>query len=163
MLNNNLWGLLVFIIITINLSLFCSFISILSCLVVAVVCCFHASFGQSGDSTTITLIFILTLDWQAWTVIPESQQAHQLMVFKVQMFSTWQGFQHFRGGPNTSLKLGPGTNYYRSPTTRRQVTCNTETRGPSWLPAAQTLLALGIVEYACQFREANSHRPLECH
>jgi len=65
--------------------------------------CFHLAIGASA---LVTLIFILTLEWLVWTVVPKDSKVDQPAVPKVQSVST-----RGKGGPNTSVEFGP-SNYY---------------------------------------------------
>jgi len=95
---------LVFIIVSINL-LFRSFILILGCLVVVVVCCFLSLFGH--------VLFIYHCDTHFYShrrlagsdSCPERWQANQPTVPKVQISA-------HEGSKNTSILFGPGVQYY---------------------------------------------------
>lgn len=153
---------MVFIIFTINLSLFHSFISILGCLVVAVVCCFQAS---------------LILFWAHPFYILSFHQRHAYVYSHRRLTGSDShsrkmanqcsahegGYKHFRGGPNISVKFGPGPNYYRGPNTWRQVTCNTETRGPNQFTSSTgTSGTRHQWNMHIKFWEATSQHPPEC-
>ena len=100
------------IAISITLSLFGSFVQCfcLAMLFGSFVRCFHLAICAS---MLVTLIFILTLEWLAQTVLPKDGKVDQPAVPKVQSVSTLGGSKNFRGGPNTSVEFGPGVQLLR--------------------------------------------------
>ena len=101
-----LWGLLVFIDVSINLPLFLSFVLLLSCLVVAVVCCFLVSFEHVHFTLCVILPLWCSLTLNTLTGCP------RMMARWLTNSSQGSNAQHIRGsnyleGSKYFCKFGP--------------------------------------------------------